>query len=185
MAMERACGKRTVAEGRHLRFVERNGWEYVERPGITGIVVVVGLTDHGGLLLVSQWREPVGARVVELPAGLAGDVPGEAGEGLAAAAKRELLEETGFEARTMEPMFEGAPSPGISSEVVTFFRARGLRRTGRGGGVEGEGVRAHVVALSGLDDWLESMRAKGWLVDPKVYAGARWVSRELEEWMHD
>ena len=185
MALKGTSEKATLADGRHLRFVERNGWEFVERPRISGIVVIVGLTGHGGLVLVTQWREPVGAQVVELPAGLAGDLPGGADEALSEAAKREFLEETGFEAASMEPMLVGAPSPGISSEVVTFFRARGLRRAGPGGGVENEGVRAHVVALSGLDDWLDGMRAKGFLVDPKVLAGAYLLRREIEEGLHD
>ena len=174
-----------LAEGRHLRFVQRRGWEFVERAGISGIVVIVGTTNHGCLVLVTQWREPVGAHVVELPAGLAGDVPGQERESLAAAAQRELLEETGFTANTMEPLLAGAPSPGISSEVVTFFRARGLVRVAPGGGEEGEGVRAHAVPISGLFDWLEKMQAKGILVDPKVFAGAYLVRKEMDEGMDD
>jgi ADP-ribose pyrophosphatase len=177
--------KTLLAQGRHLQFVARNGWEYVERPGVAGIVVILGLTDHGGVVLVTQWREPVGAWVVEWPAGLAGDHPGAPGEELAAAARREFLEETGFVAASMEPVLAGPPSPGISSEVVTFFRARGLRRLAPGGGVAGEGVRAHVVALSGLDDWLGRMREQGYLVDPKVLAGAYVLHKELDEGMHD
>jgi ADP-ribose pyrophosphatase len=162
----------TLAEGRHLRFVVRGGWEYVERPNVSGIVVVVGRTQHRGLVMVSQWREPVGAWVVEWPAGLAGDVPGARDEALEAAARRELLEETGFEAEGLERAMEGPPSPGICSEVVTIFVARGLRRVGRGGGVDGERVRTHVVAASKLDKWLETVRSRGALVDPKVLAGA-------------
>ena len=174
-----------MAEGRHLRFVVRNGWEFVERRNISGIVVLVGTTGHGCLVLVTQWREPVGAWVVELPAGLAGDLPGGEGEALAEAARRELREETGFEAATMEPVLKGPPSPGLSDEVVTFFRARGLVRVGRGGGVEEEEVRAHAVPLSGLSDWLDTVRAKGFLVDPKVYAGAYLVRAEMDEWMYE
>ena len=174
-----------LSAGRHLRFVRRRGWEFVERSGITGIVVIVGTTSHGCLVLVTQWREPVGAHVVELPAGLAGDVPGREREELAEAAKRELLEETGFAAATMEPLLTGAPSPGISSEVVTFFRARGLARVAPGGGEAGEGVRAHAVPISGLCDWLEKMQAQGMLVDPKVFAGAYLVRKEMDEGMDD
>lgn len=177
--------KRTLAEGRHLRFVARNGWEFVERRNISGIVVVIGMTASGGVVLVSQWREPVQAWVVEWPAGLAGDVPGSETEALATAAKRELLEETGFAAATMEPILTGPPSPGISDEVVTFFRAKGLTRTGRGGGEAGEGVRAHVVPLSGLGDWLDAMQAKGALVDPKVFTGAYILRKEMDEGLYE
>lgn len=168
----------TLAAGRHLQFVLRRGWEFVERRNISGIVVVIGTTPHAGLVLVTQWREPVRARVVELPAGLAGDRAGAAHEDLAAAARREFLEETGFTAAEMEPVLEGVPSPGISSEIVTFFRARGLARTARGGGEEGEGVRPHVVPLARLEDWLARMQAQGCRIDPKVYAGAWLVQRE-------
>ena len=170
-----------MAEGRHLRFVERNGWEFVERPDISGIVVIIGTTEHNGLVLVTQWREPLGARVVEFPAGLAGDIPGREKEDLAEAAKRELREETGFDAARMVPVLAGPPSPGISSETVTFYRAQGLRRMGRGGGVAGEGVRAHVVPVSRLDNWLQTMESRGFLVDPKVLAGAYLLRKEMDE----
>jgi ADP-ribose pyrophosphatase len=185
MAQKIPSEKRVLAEGRHLRFVVRNGWEFVERPNISGIVVIIGTTARGGLVLVSQWREPVGAWVVELPAGLAGDVPGREQEALAEAAQRELLEETGFKANSMDLIFTGAPSPGISDEVVTFFRARGLGRVGRGGGEVDEGVRAHVVSLSGLDVWLAAMQSHGALVDPKVFTGAYILRKEMDEAMYE
>jgi len=178
-------GRRTLAQGRHLRFVERKGWEFVERLDIAGIVVVLGITDSGGIVLVSQWREPVEAWVVELPAGLAGDRPEDREESLSMAARREFLEETGFEAESMEAILVGPPSPGLSSEVVTFFRARSLRRVGPGGGEEGEGVRAHVVPLSRLEVWLDKMRARGVQVDPKVLAGAYLLRKEKDEEIHE
>ncbi|HPR68341.1 MAG TPA: NUDIX hydrolase, partial [Kiritimatiellia bacterium] len=124
---------RQLAAGDHLRLVVRNGWEFVERPKISGIVVIVGTTRFGGLVLVTQWREPVGAPVVEWPAGLAGDIPGSETEALEEAARRELFEETGFRADTMTAVLSGPPSPGISSEIVTIFRARGMVRTAAGG----------------------------------------------------
>lgn len=171
--------------GRHLRFAVRKGWEFVERPGISGIVVIVGTTRRGACVLVSQWREPVGAWVVEWPAGLAGDEPGGAAEELAAAARRELREETGFEASALEPILTGPPSPGISDEVVTFFRAKELVRVGRGGGVAGEGVRAHVVAPAKLEAWLAILQSRGTLVDPKVFAGAYLLRKEMDEDQHE
>jgi ADP-ribose pyrophosphatase len=185
MASENPSDRRVLAEGAHLRLVVSNGWEYVQRPKISGIVVIVGTTNHGGLVLVTQWREPVGAFVVEWPAGLAGDVPGSETEALAEAARRELFEETGFEARTLEAILTGPPSPGISDEIVTFYRARGLVRTAPGGGRGAERIRTHVVPMSGLTEWLEIMQAKGCLVDPKVFAGAYWLRQEMDMWMHD
>ena len=76
MSAQVPAKRRVLAEGAHLRLMVANGWEFVQRPKITGIVVIVGTTKLGSLVLVTQWREPVGAYVVEWPAGLAGDVPG-------------------------------------------------------------------------------------------------------------
>lgn len=163
--------------GRHLRLVCRNGWEFVERPGIRGIVLVVAVTPGGGLLLVEQHREPVGASVLELPAGLAGDAGSPAGEPLEEAARRELVEETGWEAAEMERLTAGPPSAGVTSEVVTLFRARGLSKAGPGGGVDGEAITVHEVPLAGAEAWLLRREATGALVDPKVWAGLWFACR--------
>ena len=167
----------TLAKGRFLQLVERRRWEFVERPGIRDIVVIAGKTRHGGLVLVSQWREPAGGVVVEWPAGLVGDEAGAADERSEDAARRELLEETGFEAEGLEAVFRGPPSPGISSEMVSFYLARGLRRRGKGGGVGSERIRTHVVAASKLEKWLGIVGKKGWKTDPKVFAGVYWLQR--------
>ena len=163
--------------GRHLRLVERAGWEFVERPGIHGIVLVVAVTPEGRLLLVEQPREAVGAAVLELPAGLAGDAGSPAGEPLAQAARRELVEETGWDAAEMEPLTTGPPSAGVTSEIVTLFRARGLRRVGAGGGVEGERITVHEVPLDGVEGFAREREAAGVLVDPKVWAGLWFAQR--------
>lgn len=177
--------KEVLAEGSYLRLVRRKGWEFVERPKITGIVVIVGTTQHGGLVLVTQWREPVGAYVVEWPAGLAGDIPGGETEALEEAARRELFEETGFKAVAMNAFLSGPPNPGISNEIVTFFRARGMVRSGYGGGRGAERIRTHVVPISWLFEWLKKMEERGFLVDPKVLTGAYLLRQEMDEWMHD
>lgn len=174
-----------LAEGSYLRLVRRKGWEFVERPKITGIVVIVGTTQHGGLVLVTQWREPVGAYVVEWPAGLAGDIPGGETEALEAAARRELFEETGFKSGAMDVFMVGPPNPGISNEIITFFRARGMVRTGSGGGRGAERIRTHVVPISWLFEWLKKMESRGFMVDPKVLTGAYLLRQEMDEWMHD
>jgi ADP-ribose pyrophosphatase len=163
---------RTVlAAGRHLSLVLEDGWEFAERNQVTGIAVIVAVTREGRLLLVDQYRRPVHCRVIELPAGLAGDIPGHETEPLAEAARRELLEETGYEAVGMVRLASGPPSAGLTSEVVTFFRAEEIKKTGPGGGDGTEGIVVHEVALAEVDTWLREQAEHGWLIDPKVYAG--------------
>ena len=163
--------KRVLGEGRHVRLVQRRGWEYAERPDCGGIVAILAVTDDARLVLVEQYREPVGRSVIELPAGLAGDVRGEEGEALTAAAHRELLEETGYQADDMVYLTEGPPSAGLSDEIITFFRAIGLRKVGGGGGVGHEQIKVHEVPLDGVAAWLTEAAAAGALIDPKVYTG--------------
>ncbi|HUG52162.1 MAG TPA: NUDIX hydrolase [Vicinamibacteria bacterium] len=165
-----------VAEGRHLRFVVEDGWEFVERP-VAGVAVIVAVTPSDRLLLVEQFRPPVRRRVLELPAGLAGDLPGHEREELADAARRELLEETGYEAETMDVLAQGPPAAGVTSEVVTFFRAGGLRRAGPGGGGPDEDIVVHEVELAHVREFLEGAAGRDLLVDPKVFAGLYLVGR--------
>jgi ADP-ribose pyrophosphatase len=171
MTERRSRERAVLGEGKYLRLVVEDGWEFVERKSTTGIVVIVAVTDAQELLLVEQLRPPVRSRVIELPAGLAGDVPGQEGEDLAAAARRELSEETGYEAASMTALGGGPPSSGTTSEMVTFFRATGLRRAGSGGGDAHEDIEVHAVPLADLRPWLRAREGDGRLVDPKVFAG--------------
>jgi ADP-ribose pyrophosphatase len=168
--MSKAPAKKVIGEGRFLRLVDTGGWEYVERKGSTGIAILVATTPDDKLLFVEQYRAALARRVVELPAGLAGDAE-DAGEDLAAAAQRELIEETGYEAGRLVRLAEGPPSSGATSESVTFFRATELRRVGAGGGDHSEDIEVFEVAPSDVLPWLERKRRDGALVDPKVYAG--------------
>ena len=161
----------TVAEGKYIRLVRQGGWEFARRKGISGIVGIVAVTDDRKLLLVEQYRAPVGASVIELPAGLAGDAKGHEREDLADAARRELLEETGYEARSMQRVAAGAASAGMTDEIITLFRATGLRKTGEGAGDETEDITVHEVPLSGVIDWLAAQERGGKLIDLKVYCG--------------
>ena len=167
----KAKGATLVAEGRYLCLLDRGGWEFVERKNTTGIVVLVAVTEDRRLLLVEQWREPVGSRVLELPAGLAGDVAGAEDEALATAARRELLEETGYEASDLELLMVAPSSPGLTSETYTFFRASGLAKVAAGGGDASEDIVVHEVPLDGVEAWLQARAAEGFLIDLKVYAG--------------
>jgi len=161
----------TVAEGKYVRLVRQGGWEFARRKGISGIVGIVAVTDDGKLVLVEQYRAPVGANVIELPAGLAGDAKGHEREDLADAARRELLEETGYEARSMQRVAAGAASAGMTDEIITLFRATGLTKTGEGAGDETEDITVHEVPLAGITDWLAAQERGGKLIDLKVYCG--------------
>lgn len=163
--------KEVLARGKYLQLVRQGSWEYAERLGISGIVGIIPLTDAGEMVLVEQFRVPLGKRVVELPAGLAGDVLGQEGEPLREAACRELEEETGYHAREMRQVLQGPNSAGSSPHVMTFFLATGLTQVGAGGGDEHEDIQVHVVPLAGIHAWLLAQEAQGKLLDPKIYAG--------------
>jgi ADP-ribose pyrophosphatase len=163
----------TIAEGRHLRFMRRGTWEFVDRMRGTGVVAIVALTEDGHLVLVEQFRAPLDRSVIELPAGVVGDHAGAEGESLEAAARRELLEETGYEAGPMEAVLTAATSAGITNEEIVFFLARGVRRVGPGGGDDTENITVHAVAPALLLDWTRRMqRERGVGVDAKVFTGA-------------
>lgn len=167
---DRPAAASLVAAGRFLRLLRRDGWEYASRANASGVVAVVAVTADGRLLLTAQQRIPVGRRVIDLPAGLAGDDPGAAGEALAAAAGRELAEEVGWSAERLEPLATCPTSPGLSDEIVILFRAQGLRRSGAGGGVAGEGIAVLDPPLAGIRAWLAERERAGDLVDLKVWA---------------
>ncbi len=158
-------------QGKFIRAVSEDGWEWVERTNASGAVVIVPITERGELVLIEQYRIPLHAPVIELPAGLAGDTAGDEGESLLVAAQRELLEETGFEADRWEYLTEGPSSAGLATEVFALFLARDARRVAPGGGDSAEEITVHVVAYAELEAWLDRRRAAGALIDPKVFAG--------------
>jgi ADP-ribose pyrophosphatase len=168
---EKPLDVEVLCEGRHLRLVRRNGWEFAERRGISGVAVIAAVTPDRQIVFVEQYREPVQRRVIELPAGLAGDEAGYENEPLQDAAGRELTEETGYTADHIERVFFGPPSAGVSNEVLTFFFARGLKKSGPGGGVVGEDITVHTVPLGSAAEWLQERQEAGCLIDPKVYCG--------------
>src|SRR5688572_30282083 len=109
----------TLYKGKYLALVKEGHWEYADRVGATGAAIILAVTPEEKILVVEQYRVPVHARTIELPAGITGD-EGE-NESDADAARRELLEETGFEASKIEPLMTGPASSGLTSETVTLF----------------------------------------------------------------
>jgi len=93
--------------------------EVVAHPGA---VAVVALDDDDQIVMVNQYRHPVGRTLDELPAGLL-DVPGEAP---LAAARRELFEEAGLTARRWDLLLDVHTSPGMSDEMIRIFLGREL-----------------------------------------------------------
>lgn len=171
--------ERVLAEGNYLRFVIRDGWEFIRRKNVSGIIGIVPITDEGKLVLVEQYRPPVDCNVIELPAGLVGDVAGQEGETLETAAGRELIEETGYAAAHWTRLVDGAPSAGASGERMTLFLARGLTKVGPGGGDHTESIRVHEVPLAEVPDWLTWQKQRGIEIDLKVYAGLFFAGRAV------
>lgn len=181
-----AAGERPVviADGKHMRFVRSGGWEYVTRKGVTGIIALVPITDDGRIVLVEQMRPPVGAPVIELPAGLAGDGR-HAAETLEEAARRELEEETGYAAEALEYVGGGASSAGLCDELISMFVARGLSKVAPNAAeqqdeetaAERGRITVHEVPLDQVVPFLAERERAGSFVDLKIYAGLYFARR--------
>ena len=171
--------RNVVWEGDYIRAVTSGKWEFVERKNITGIVAMVPVTDDGKLVLVAQHRPAVGGPVIELPAGLVGDVEGQRDEPMETAAARELIEETGYRAGKMAPVCGGVASAGIIGGKMTFFLATELEKVGPGGGDDDENIVVHEVPLADVPAWLDDCRSRGIAIDLKIYAGLYFCRNHL------
>ena len=154
-------------QGNFVTAKRRGRWEYVSRSrGIKAAVILA--VEDGHVLLVEQYRVPLGQNCIELPAGLIGDHDdGEKDDPLAAAG-RELEEETGYRAGTLIDRGNFFSSPGMVSESFTLVQAGDLRRVGPGGGVESENITVHRVALRDLETFIEGKRAEGCGIDVRL-----------------
>ena len=166
--------EQTHYRGRYLSLKEVDGWEYVTRPNAHAVAVLAAVTPEREIVLVEQFRKPVDARVIELPAGLVGD-QGEPDEPILEAAGRELIEETGFEAESLELLMQCPTSSGMTDEIISFVMASGLKKVGPGGGDDSEDIETHVVPQDEIDDWLESRRLAGSPLDPKIFTALYWL----------
>ena len=159
---------------RYLELVSCGKWQWVSRPH--RVVCIVAMTDDRKVLLIEQYRVPVDARVIELPAGLVGDEE-DVNEPLLKAARRELLEETGYHAATLRPIFEGVTSAGLTDETTTFVLAADVRKVGNATGSADEQIEEHLVPLAEIDSWLNEQQRRGRKVDARVIAGLYMLQR--------
>ena len=157
-----------LCEGRHMVFLRRKGWEYLEHRTAPEAAMIVAITPDDEIVLAEEFRLPMNAPVLSLPAGLVGD---EGPENAMDAARRELQEETGFAAPALELLARGPGSAGQSSEMITFFLARGAVRSGEQAAHDVGKIRVHVVPIAGLPGWARAREADGAVVDPKIWAG--------------
>lgn len=169
--------RRVLYEGEWLRLISQQGWEFIEHRRVRGVVVVIAKTPDDHMVLVDQYRVPLGRRILELPAGLVGDSTATDNEDFVEAARRELLEETGYIAGRVEFLFEGPMSPGRSPDPYTFFLADELVKVSDGGGDGTEDIRAVTMPLARADQWLVERRKNGELIDPKIYIGLYVLNR--------
>jgi len=168
-------------------------WDYVRRPQTNSCVGILAETDDQEIVLIEQFRIPVQSRVIEIPAGLVGDeeeehlasppcsLPDiENGEDfsedyLRETARRELLEETGYDAASVVKLIRTPTSAGMTSEFTHLFHATGLTKRHDGGGIGGEKITVHLVPRANLRTWLKQKENEGLVLDFKIHA-ALWLA---------
>jgi ADP-ribose pyrophosphatase len=161
--------KTAICESERLVIYQRDDWEFVERKKGKEAVVVLAQTSDGRVVLTEQMRHPVAARVIEFPAGLVGDEEDNADA--ASTARKELEEETGYTCERVELLARGPSSPGITSEIISFYRAVNVTKKGKGGGVGSEDITVHEVHPTELRKWLRTKESDGVMTDLKLWGG--------------
>ncbi|HVI99249.1 MAG TPA: NUDIX hydrolase [Sphingomonas sp.] len=155
----------TVWQGEFIAAKRQGKWEYAARVGGIEAAVILAI-DDSDVILVEQYRVPLGRTCLELPAGLVGDET--AGEAPEMSAARELEEETGYRADRIENLGFFYASPGMVSEGFTLVRAHGLTKVGPGGGDGDEQIVVHRVPLADIADFVAAKRAAGVAIDVKL-----------------
>jgi ADP-ribose pyrophosphatase len=178
--LSRTISSQTVFHGRVFNVVSD---EVQEPEGVTarrdiirhpGSIVVLALDDSGRtprLLLERQYRYAADMRLWELPAGRI-----DPGEDQLTAAKRELLEETGFTARKWRKALSFYASPGFLDEVMHVFLARGLEK-GQARPEDDERIRVHFFPLPRV----VKMALSGKIPDSKTLASVLWLEKKLPQ----
>lgn len=166
----------SLCRGKFLELLKEGRWEYVRRVNANGAVMIVAVTEDDELLLVEEYRVPLHALTIGLPAGISGD---EGEESTLQSARRELEEETGYRADAWTYLFTGPSSPGLTTEMVSFYLAEGLHQISEGGGVAHENITVHRIPLPLVHGWLMDQTGQGKVVDPKIFMGLYFLSRSV------
>jgi len=172
--------KKVVFEGRYLRVAEKNVvnrqgenffWETIERKNIygEGAVVIIGLTRDRELILENNWRAAIESFVIQFPAGLT-DVPGENEE---QAARREVLEETGYEAKKLIPVILSPMAPALTATRARHFFAPDVEFRGKARNEDVEAIEVLKIPVEQVNNFLLNLPA-GVELDLRV-PGILWV----------
>jgi ADP-ribose pyrophosphatase len=163
--------------GKFLELVKKGHWEYVRRVRGTMPVGIAAMTAEGKVILISQFRVPVGRVCIEIPAGLVGDAEGAESEDYLIAAARELREETGYAAERFELLTQGPTSAGLTTECIRLVRAHGASKAGAPMPDGDEQITVHEVPLKEMDAFLAAQEAAGAMIDPKIFAALYFLCR--------
>lgn len=166
MSLDQDAPEQVHWQGKYIVAKSRGRWEYVSRARGIRAAVIIAIDPDDHVILVEQYRVPLGRACIELPAGLIGDET--EGEDPADAAARELEEETGYRAGRIEVLGEFHSSPGMVSESFTLLRAHDLTRVGPGGGTDSEQITVHRVPRANLPAFIAERRARGDAMDVKL-----------------
>lgn len=162
--------------GEFLEVFRDAHWEYVGRVGSHGAVMIIPVTADNELVLVEEYRYPLQTMTIGLPAGISGDEPGKENEKISQTAIRELEEETGYAVHSLEFLFTGPSSPGLTNEMISFYLAKDLEKVGEGGGVANENITVHTIPIKDVANWAMEQIKAGKCVDPRVFMALYFVS---------
>jgi ADP-ribose pyrophosphatase len=181
---ETVIERQTLYRGKYVTFetdrVVRNDGGESRRDLVVhpGAVVILPLDDRGRLLCVTQFRVAAGGAMLEIPAGTLDVDPDGVVEEPEVAAHRELEEETGYRAGSMERLGGFWSAPGFSTEYLTLYLATDLRPADENRLGPDADERLELVRL----DWRDAVAAveAGVVEDAKSVAGILWLARRLE-----